>query len=239
MRAGFAPTETDNQRLAEFLGRLGYPGFTCLRTRAPKKHPFKLLFIALAQKSLDARVAEALPWVALQYAQADSSLVQNARRFNLQNRLGCVVSLARRVADRQGDDARSKKLHELEDLLDESRLAKEGAFYRPTHTESEWEWLRKNRTEDAMHWNLLTDMRPEHLQYASQEENICGRELGGTNQKGRYFAVLRRWSCSNAEAIRSCSFLPIPMVVASFLHMATALPTSFTMDFARVLLSLK
>lgn len=32
---------------------------------------------------------------------------------------------------------------------------------------------------------LLTDMRPGHLQYASQEEDICnpGRELGGTNQK--------------------------------------------------------
>jgi hypothetical protein len=184
LRAGFAPTETDNQRLSELLGRLGYPGFTCFRTRAPK-NPFKLLLVALAQKSLDARVAEALPWVAPQYAQADSSLVQNARRFNLQNRLGFVVSLARRVADRQSDDARSKKLRELEDLLDESGLAKEDAFYRPAHTESEREWLRKNRTEDAMRWNLLTDMRPEHLQYASQEENICdpGRELGGTNQK--------------------------------------------------------
>jgi hypothetical protein len=43
---------------------------------------------------------------------------------------------------------------------------KEDVFYRPPRTESEREWLRKNRTEDAVHWNLLTDMRPEHLKYA-------------------------------------------------------------------------
>jgi hypothetical protein len=52
-------------------------------------------------------------------------------------------------------------------MLDDSRLVKEDVFYRPPRTDSESEWLRKNRTEDAVHWNLLTDMRPEHLKYAS------------------------------------------------------------------------
>ena len=122
---------------------------------------------ALAQKSLDARVAEALPWVALKYVQADSWIVENARKFNLQNRLGFVVSLAKRVAEMRHEAARSTELSQLENLLDDSRLAKEDAFYRPPRTEGEREWLRKNRTEDAVHWNLLTDMRPEHLQYAS------------------------------------------------------------------------
>jgi transcriptional regulator with XRE-family HTH domain len=162
-----APTETDDQRLTELLAKLGYPGFSYLRVRTSKKHPSEVLLTALAQKSLDARVAEALPWVALKYVQADYWLVGNARKFNLQNRLGFVVSLAKRVAEMRHEAARSIELSQLENLLDDSRLAKEDAFYRPPRTEGEREWLRKNRTEDAVHWNLLTDMRPEHLQYAS------------------------------------------------------------------------
>jgi transcriptional regulator with XRE-family HTH domain len=57
----FVPTEADDQRLTELLGKLGYPGFAYLRTRAPREHPFEVLLAALAQKRLDARVAEALP----------------------------------------------------------------------------------------------------------------------------------------------------------------------------------
>jgi hypothetical protein len=121
----------------------------------------------LAQKSLDARVAEALPWVAMKYAQPDPWLVENARRFNLQNKLGFVVTLARRLAEKQHNDVRSRELSQLENALDDSRLAKEAVFFRPVRTASEGEWLRNNRTEDAVHWNLLTDMRLEHLQYAS------------------------------------------------------------------------
>ena len=162
----FVPTETDDQRLTELLGKLGYPGFAYLRTRAPRKHPFEILLTALAQKHLDARVAEALPWVALNYAQSNSWLVENARKFNLQNRLGFVVSLARQVAEMRHEGARATELSQLENLLDESRLAKEDSFYRPPRTQSERDWLRKNRIADAVHWNLLTDMRPEHLQYA-------------------------------------------------------------------------
>jgi transcriptional regulator with XRE-family HTH domain len=163
----FAPAATDDQRLTELLAKLGYPGFSYLRARAPRKHPFEVLLTAMAQKSLDARVAEALPWLTMKYAQPDSWLVENARKFNLQNRLGFVVSLARRAAELRHEGARSTKLSQLENLLDDSRLAKEDAFYRSPRTEGEKEWLRQNRTEDAVHWNLLTDMRPEHLQYAS------------------------------------------------------------------------
>ena len=163
----FTPVQTDDQQMTEFLARLGYPGFAYLRLRSQKRHPFEVLLTGLAQKTLDARVAEALPWVALSYAQPDSWLVGNARKFNLQNRLGFVVTLAKRVAETRNDHVRAAELSQLESLLDESRLAKEDAFYRPPRTDSEREWLRKNRTEDAVHWNMLSDMRPEHLRYAS------------------------------------------------------------------------
>ena len=163
----FVRTEADDQRLTELLGKLGYPGFAYLRTRAPRKHPYEVLLTALAQKRLDARVAEALPWVALKYAEPDSWLVENARKFNLQNRLGFVVSLARQVAGMRQEAARAAELSQLENLLDDSRLAKEDSFYRPPRTENERDWLRTNRTEDAVHWNLLTDMRSQHLKYAS------------------------------------------------------------------------
>jgi transcriptional regulator with XRE-family HTH domain len=162
----FVPAKTDDQRLTLMLAKLGYPGFSYLRARALEKNPFEILLTALAQNSLDGRVAEALPWVAMKYAQLHPWLVENARRFNLQNKLGFVVTLARRLAARQGNDTRLKELLQLENALDDSRLVKEDVFYRPLRTESEGEWLRKNRTEDAAHWNLLTDMRPEHLQYA-------------------------------------------------------------------------
>jgi len=71
------------------------------------------------------------------------------------------------LAEKQGNENRSREFRQLENALDDSRLAKEDVFYRPLRTGSEGKWIRKNRTEDAAHWNLLTDMRLEHLQYAS------------------------------------------------------------------------
>lgn len=162
----FSPTQTSNGRLVEWLVRLEYPGFAYRKTHTARKHPYEVLLAALGQTSLDGRVAEALPWVAMRYGRPDVWLVETARKFNLQNKLGFVVTLARRVAEGYGDDARSKELAKLEEMLEESRLANEGFFYRPPVTEREREWLSKTRTGDAAHWNLLADMRPELLSYA-------------------------------------------------------------------------
>ena len=161
----FVPVETSDQHLAEALSTLGYPGFRYLRSHTAKKHPNEFLLTALAQRSLDGRVAEALPWVAMNSAEPNSWLVENARKFNLQNRLGFVVSLARRAVSKSNVTVQPAALDHLEFLLDDSRLVKEDYFYRPPRTESESQWLRKNRSDDAVHWNLLTDMKPEHLQY--------------------------------------------------------------------------
>jgi hypothetical protein len=161
----FLPVPTDDQHLVDLLARLEYTGFSYLRAHLATRNPKEVLLMALFQQKLDARVAEALPWVALQYAQPDAWLVENARRFNLQNKLGFVVTLAKRVAEGLGNRSRATMLGKLEQMLEESRLAKEDSFYRPPRTESERQWLKENRTEDAVHWNLLADMRPEQLKY--------------------------------------------------------------------------
>lgn len=162
----FTPEVVNDQRLTDMLARLEYPGFGYLATRTHKKNPSEFLLTALTQQNLDARVAAALPWVALKFAKPDSWLVENARKFNLQNRLGFVVTLARRVAENQ-NNPRLSELSQLEQTLNESRLAKEDSLPRSPRTETEREWLRNNRSEDAVHWNLLTRMRPEHLQYVA------------------------------------------------------------------------
>ena len=162
----FVPFETSDQDLTEGLSALGYPGFRYLRWHTPKEHPNEFLLTALAQRSLDARVAEALPWVVANSAHLNSWLLENARKFNLQNRLGFVVSLARHAADRLKASSKTDELRHFETLLDDSRLAKEDHFFRPPRTERETQWLRNNRTDDAVHWNLLSDMKPEYIPYA-------------------------------------------------------------------------
>jgi transcriptional regulator with XRE-family HTH domain len=162
----FTPKLVDDQLLTEMLARLEYPGFVYLATRTHKKNPSEFLLTALSQQSLDARVAAGLPWVALKFAKPTPWLVENARKFNLQNKLGFVVTLAKRVAESR-NQSRLSELSQLEQALDESRLAKEDFLPRPPRSETEKEWLRNNRTEDAAHWNLLTRMRPEHLRYVT------------------------------------------------------------------------
>jgi transcriptional regulator with XRE-family HTH domain len=162
----FVPAPTSDDRLVEWLAKLGYPGFAYRKTHTAKKNPYEVLLAALGQTKLDGRVAEALPWVAMKYAHPSAWLVETARKFNLQNKLGFVVSVARQVAESRRDSANAQELSQLEELLEESRLAKEDFFYRLPRTDSEREWLRQNRTAAAGHWNLLTDMRAEQLSYA-------------------------------------------------------------------------
>jgi hypothetical protein len=160
------PRPATDEELAGWLGRLEYPGFAYLKTRTARKNPYEVLLLALGRSNLDGRVAEALAWVAMKYARPDSWLVETARKYNLQNRLGFVVKLARHVAERHEDEASSNELRQLEAMLEESRLAGESYFYRAPRNDKEREWLLQTRTGDAAHWNLLTDMRPEELPYA-------------------------------------------------------------------------
>jgi transcriptional regulator with XRE-family HTH domain len=161
------PGHVGPERLVENLSSLGYPGFAYVRTRAEKRNPAEVLLTALAQEGLEARVAEGLPWLLLRYWQMNFAwLVEQAKRFDLQNRLGFVTILALRVSEKTPAADRTTALSSLEAMLDRSRLAREDFLARRPHSDTEREWLRQNRPSEARHWNLLSDMRPEHLQYA-------------------------------------------------------------------------
>src|SRR5215472_5683769 len=85
--------------LTRDLSRLGYPGFAYVRG-GWRKNPGEVLLAALARPELESRVAEALPWLLLNYPNLDTNwLVNQARLLNLTNRLGFVVDLALRLAE--------------------------------------------------------------------------------------------------------------------------------------------
>ncbi|MHB8652601.1 MAG: helix-turn-helix domain-containing protein [Terriglobia bacterium] len=166
----FAPARpVGAQYLVEHLSRLDYPGFAYVRPHVPRRNPAEVLLTALAQESLEARAAEGLPWLLLRYWEMNSKwLVDQAKRFDLQNRLGFVTSLAHELSARTPETDRTNALLNLKTLLDHSRLAREDFFPRPPRNNVERQWFMQNRPEAARHWNLLSDLRPEHLQYAER-----------------------------------------------------------------------
>ncbi|MFB3923385.1 MAG: helix-turn-helix domain-containing protein [Terriglobia bacterium] len=155
--------------LAEELAALGYPGFAYLSHKRPVRNPAEVLLAALRQDELEARVLEALPWLLVKHWDMDRHwLVQNAKLCDLQNRLGFVGSLARRVSERTHppNNSRLRALAELEAVLLHSRLAREDVLGKRSLTARERQWLRRHRPATARRWNLLTDLRVEHLPYA-------------------------------------------------------------------------
>jgi transcriptional regulator with XRE-family HTH domain len=165
----FVPKETTPQRLAEDTALLGYPGYAYLRPHTAKKNPAEVLLTALAQKELEPRLAESLPWLLLKYWDMDLDWVAaRAKEFSLQNRLGYVVSVARKMAERGEQQERTLTLKNLESDLDHSRLVREDDFPKPVHNQAERRWLMQNRPDDAKRWNLVTDLQPEHLGYDAQ-----------------------------------------------------------------------
>jgi transcriptional regulator with XRE-family HTH domain len=165
----FTPArEVGAEHLVGQLSRLGYPGFAYVRPHVQRTNPTEVLLTALGQGSLEARVAEALPWLLLRYWQMDSQwLVDQAKRFDLQNRLGFVTSLAHRLSETSAETERTNALANLEAALDRSRLVREDYFFRPPRSDTERQWLMQNRPQEAEHWNLLSGLRPEHLPYAA------------------------------------------------------------------------
>jgi len=154
-------------RLRGELAALGYPGFAHLRGKA-RRNPAEVLLKALNEADLDSRVVEALPWLALTYADLDWDwTVRNAKLLDRQNRLGFVTTLAHQLAAKPVDAWRARNLKEYAAVLERSRLVKEDTLCHDSLTEAERTWLRQNRPAEAAHWNLLTDMKAENLPYAT------------------------------------------------------------------------
>ena len=166
----WTPKKVHPQPLAEELAALGYPGFAYLRRRRSKKNPAEVLLTALAQDDLEARSVEALPWLLLKYWDMDANwLVEQAKLHDLQNRLGFVVTLARKAAQRATptNAHRDAVLGNLESALRRSLLAREETLCHARLSETERTWLKKHRPREARQWNLLTDWRPEALRYVA------------------------------------------------------------------------
>lgn len=161
--------DVSSEEFAKTVSALGYPGFAYMKVRRRERNPAEVLLEALKQDSLESRVVEALPWLLLNYWDMDLGwLVKQAKLNDLQNRLGFVVSMAKQVSERSStvNGDRNRSLEELGNMLEGSRLVREDTFLKRVNTDVEREWLRQNRWEEARHWNLLTNWRPEHLQYA-------------------------------------------------------------------------
>jgi transcriptional regulator with XRE-family HTH domain len=152
------------------LGALGYSGFSYLRFsyRRRPRNPAEVLLEALGESDLDSRVAEGLPWLVLRYADMDWNwLTDNAKLRDLQNRLGFAVSLASDAAETKNDFETVAALRSRLAVLEKARLAREDTFCHESMTLAEKAWLRQNRSAKAAHWNLLSDMRVEQLEYAN------------------------------------------------------------------------
>jgi transcriptional regulator with XRE-family HTH domain len=159
-------TKTEDD-LALDLAALGYPGFSHLKG-GRKKNPAQILLSALSTANLNSRLTEALPWVLLTYPDLDwESLVAEVKVRDLQNRLGFVTSVARRLAEKQGDTDKAKWLQSKELFLERSRLVVEDTLCQDSLTRAERRWLDSVRSDEAKHWRLLTDLSPDHLSYAS------------------------------------------------------------------------
>jgi transcriptional regulator with XRE-family HTH domain len=157
--------------LVRQLSALGYPGYAHVPP-VRRRNPAEVLLVALGKENLDARVVEALPWLLLRYGTMSEVcktwMVEQARLRGLTNRLGFTVTLAKEVAERNGQTASDsyRALAQLEQELFRSRLAEPDTFCQNDLSQGQREWMADARPEAARQWNLLTNWSPEDLQYA-------------------------------------------------------------------------
>lgn len=155
-----------DDQLAADLGALGYPGYSYLKGKL--RNPAELLLDALDRSDLDARLVEALPWLPLQYPNMDwSRLTLEAKVRNRQNRLGFVLALAARVAQKQAKHDVAKRLAEVVRTLEEARLAKTDTLCQDSWPPSQRRFAHKQRSALASHWNLDTRLTEEDLAYVA------------------------------------------------------------------------
>ncbi|MGH9519597.1 MAG: hypothetical protein ACRD2D_08095 [Terriglobales bacterium] len=77
-----------------------------------------------------------------------------------------MIQTARHTARRAGRNHLAAQLEVPLAQLEHSRLAREDTRAYEDMLSVERERLRSHRPEAAQHWNLLSDMVPEHLAHA-------------------------------------------------------------------------
>lgn len=155
---------SDDQLTAD-LAALGYKGFSHWKP-SQLKNPADVLLSALKSDKRDARLVEALPWVVLEFPDMEwKNLVITAKAHDLQNRLGFVTDVARRVAEFRNDRETANTLARWESELEHSKLEREDTLCNETMTTTERNWLQTQRPEAADRWHLLTGLSPHHLDY--------------------------------------------------------------------------
>ena len=158
-----------NKMLVKDLAALRYPGYAHVKPARPK-NPVQVLLAALSADSLEGRLVEALPWLLLKFSDSDmewTTLVDAVKLKDLQNRLGFLTSVARRLAEKSGDAQKAAEFKRREKSLERSRLVREDTLCNSRMTNAEKRWLLQNRTQDAAHWNILSNLSAEHLNYAA------------------------------------------------------------------------
>lgn len=149
--------DTTDDRLRAQLSALAYPGFAHVDPARPAAEPAVVLLSALSQPTVDARVTEALPWLAREYADTMdwSWLVEQAKLRNLQNRLGFLLQLVN--ASGAGEPA----MKDAEAELDKARLIAEATFCWDSMPAPTRKLMRERRSPEAEHWNVVSLMRSE------------------------------------------------------------------------------
>lgn len=159
--------EKSENVLAADVAALGYPGFSHVKGRR-KRNPAEVLLSALSARDLNSRLTEALPWILLKYSDLDwQSLMKEAKVRDLQNKLGFLISVARKLAEKQGQSEKAELLRSKAALLERSRLLLEDTLCHDSLTKTERAWLKSSRSQEAKYWRILTDLTPEHLSYAA------------------------------------------------------------------------
>jgi hypothetical protein len=131
-------------------------------------NPAELLVAALTRPELESRVAEGLTWLPYTFNGMDWEWVlRESKARDVTNRLGFVVTLARALAERRGNDSTAATLRAVELRLRDSMLVREDTFCHDAMTQTEREWLQDNRPAEARQWRLLTDLNAEHLNHVA------------------------------------------------------------------------
>ena len=138
------------------------------------KNPAAVIISVLARQQVAPSVMAGVPWLLLSHTGIDTAwLVDQARRRNLQNRLGFLTDLAIELARAQEastssrprvDDEHLETLVALRADLETSRLANEGTLARVL-TPAERQFFEEHRSAAARHWHLVTGLTTAQLPY--------------------------------------------------------------------------